>query len=347
MTSLITGGTGFIGQELLNLLLHRGDTVHVLYRNPRTMLSRPEKNLKYFQGDILDPPGLQRACAGCDRIFHLAGYAKNWARVPQTFLDVNVNGTRNVLLTALQARVQRVVLTSTVMTIGPSNGTPVDESAIRRAPMLTDYERSKQAAEDTATEFVRRGLEVVIVNPTRVFGPGLLNEGNSVTRMIKWYLEGKWRLVPGNGEAMGNYAFVPDVARGHLQAMERGKPGERYILGGENVSYNGLFDLVSRISGRRRVLLHVPPAMAVAVGHVEEQRARLFHGYPNISPAWVKTFLGDWAFSCQKATADLGYRITPLEAALRLTLEWLRNQEHANPNERELSKYVTITEPKG
>ena len=344
MKSMVTGATGFIGQELLDLLLRRGDIVHVLCRNPRMLQARPEQNLKCFTGDVLDPASVERAVAGCSSVFHLAGYAKNWARSPKTFFDVNVNGTRNVLIAARNNSVRRVVYTSTIMTVGPSHGAPIDESTVRQTPMLTDYERSKTAAEEEVAGFVREGMEVVVVNPTRVFGPGLLNEGNSVTRMIKWYLEGKWRLILGDGKAIGNYAFVRDVALGHLQAMERGRPGERYILGGENASYNEFFDSVSRIAGRRRLLVHVPPHLALAIGHTEEQRARWFRGYPSISPAWVKTFLADWAVACAKATTELGYQITPLESALRITLNWLWSLERVGRTERNLPDYGTFAD---
>lgn len=342
MNTLITGATGFIGRELMNLLLGRGDIVHALCRNPRDLWDRPERNLRCFQGDVLDRESLDRAVAGCDTVFHLAGYAKNWARNPETFFNVNVNGSRNVMLAAQKASVRRVVFTSTVMTIGPSRGTPIDETAVRQAPLLTTYEQSKRSVEEEVADFVRKGLEVVIVNPTRVFGPGLLNEGNSVTRMVKWYIEGRWRLVLGDGKAIGNYAFVRDVALGHLQALERGRPGERYILGGENASYNEFFDIVSRVVGRRRFLLHVPPSLAIGIGHAEELRARWFRGYPNISPAWVKTFLGDWAFSCSKAASELGYTITPLETALRLTINWLWNLEVARRSETRQSDTGTV-----
>lgn len=337
MTSLVTGATGFIGRELMHLLLRRGDTVHVLCRNPRLLWDRPEQNLKCFQGDVLDPSSVGRAIRGCDWVFHLAGYARNWARNPETFFQVNVNGTRNVLSAARESSVRRVVVTSTVMTVGPSHGAPIDESAVRRAPMLTDYEQSKHAMEQEAADFVRKGLDVVIVNPSRVFGPGLMNEGNSVTRMIKLYLEGKWRLIPGDGKAIGNYAFVRDVALGHLQAMERGRSGERYILGGENLSYDEFFELVSSTAGRSRLMLHVPARVAVAIGYAEERRARWFHGYPNISPSWVKTFLADWAFSCAKATTELGYQITPFKTALRLTVNWLWNSEVARRTDQILA----------
>ena len=321
MKSLITGGTGFIGERLAAQLVVRGESVRLLCRDPRA--GRAEGDVERCKGDILNPASLNRAMAGCDRVYHLAGYAHNWSRTPSTYFAVNAGGTRNVLEAARKAYVRRVVVTSTVMTIGPSNGSPASESTDRRIPMLTHYEQSKTVAEQIASDYVRSGLDVVIVNPTRVFGPGLMNEGNSGTRMIKLYIDGLWRLIPGDGEAVGNYAYVEDVARGHILAMEHGRRGERYILGGENVSYNDFFAAVSRAAGRRRVLFHIPGPLAIAAAYGDEFRARLFRGYPSLTPGWAKTFLLDNAYSLAKAQSELGYRITPLGEALDATIAWL------------------------
>jgi nucleoside-diphosphate-sugar epimerase len=325
MTSLVTGGTGFIGERLLAQLSARGDTVRMLCRHQRPAPETAGPTPEQFTGDVLDPDSIARAVEGCEMVYHLAGYARGWSRIPSAYFTVNVEGTRNVLEAARRAGVRRVVCTSTVMTIGPSNGAPSSESTLRRVPMLTVYEQSKTAEELVALRYAGNGLEVVIVNPTRVFGPGLLNEGNSATRMIKLYLEGLWRIVPGDGNAEGNYAYVEDVARGHILAMEHGRSGERYILGGENVSYNEFFAAVAKAAGRRRLLMHVPGPLAVASAYGDEFRARLFRGYPSITPGWARTFLLNNAYSCRKAETELGYAVTPLGDALATTVDWLRN----------------------
>ncbi len=335
MRVFVTGASGFIGQRLVQILTQRGDTVHALCRkrSPGTIL--PE-GVSVFEGDILDPPSTERAMTGCEGVLHVAGYAKNWARDPQDFYTVNVRGTQNVMQAALKLKVKRAVYTSSAMTLGPSNGVPLHENSLRTAPVLTDYEASKLEAEELVRTYARQGLEVAIVSPTRVHGPGLLTEGNSLTRMFKLYLEGKYRVIPGDGEALGNYAFLEDVARGHLLALERGTPGEQYTLGGENVSYNTLFTLVASISGRHHRLVHLPGNVLVGVSAIEECRARWFRGYPAITPGWMKTFLLDAAYSCSKAERDLGYHITPLTEALQVTLDWLKaspsNRDHHERN---------------
>jgi farnesol dehydrogenase len=307
MRSFVTGATGFIGQELVNALMHRGEEIHLISRKPFRGPARDDDNVRVFPGDLLHAGSLDRAMEGCDRVYHLAGYARNWARDPHVYTSVNVDGTRNVLESALKHAIQRVVVTSSIMTLGPSNDGTITEATVQTAPPLTQYERSKQAAEKLVLPFVKQGLEVMIVNPTRVFGPGLLNEGNSVTRMIKWYLEGKWRFILGDGKAIGNYSFVRDVAMGHVAAMEKGKPGERYILGGENISYNGFFQELNRVAGHGHILLHLPRLLALGVGHTEEVRAKWLGGYPGITPPWVRTFLSDWACTSDKAERDLEY----------------------------------------
>lgn len=326
MRTFITGSSGYIGKRLLEVLTKRRDEIHALYR-PGHANDQLPSGVTAFSGDILDPPSIERAMDGCDRAFHVAAYAKNWARDKQQFFATNVRGTTNVMQAALKLGLKKVVYTSTVMTLGPSNHIPVDESHTRTALLRTDYEASKLKAEGVVRTFADRGLEAVIVNPTRVFGHGLMTEGNSLTRMFKLYLDGTWRIIPGDGKAIGNYAYVDDIVLGHLLAMERGVSGERYILGGENVTFDTLFELVSQISGYHRRLVHIPGSILVAASHAEEWRARLLRGYPAITPGWMETFLLDSAYSCSKAERELGYHITPLRDALQQTLDWLMHRK--------------------
>jgi farnesol dehydrogenase len=324
MRILVTGATGFIGSQLARLLVRRGEAVRVLCRPGADLKPFDDLNLEICPGDILDAARVERAMAGCDRVFHLAAYARNWAKDPNTFFTVNVGGLKNVLDTALKTRVKKVVFTSSAVTLGPSNGCAVSESAVRVPEFFTDYERSKFVAEESIRHYLQRGLAVVIVNPTRVFGPGLLCEANAITKMIQLYLQGKWRLVLGNGSEIGNYAFVNDVVAGHLLAMSHGKAGERYILGGENVSFNNLFNIIADLCGQSYRLFHVPSALALAFSKIEQRRAQWLGHYPLITPDWVRTFLADWACSCAKAKRELGYAITPLRQALATTITWLK-----------------------
>lgn len=325
MKALVTGSTGFIGRRLVEQLIGAGWSVNAFVRPATDTSAVARGNVIIHRGDLGDRAALECAMRGCDAVFHLAAYARNWARNPEVFFKVNVEGTQNVLEAAKKAGVRRMVHTSTNLVLEPSSGAPVTEDILRSAPFYTHYEESKTAAEGLVRNAVQDGLEAVIVNPTRVFGPGLVSEGNSVTRLIKMYLRGDGRFVLGDGSNVGNYAFVEDVARGHILAAEKGHPGERYILGGENISFRGFYEMLAEASGQRHRIFCIPKTAARLLAEVEHRRASWFKGYPLISPEWVRLFLDDWACSSDKAIRELGYVITPLPEALRLTVEWLRN----------------------
>lgn len=324
MKTLVTGATGFIGGRLVEELTGRGEELVVLCRTGSSRPAGEHAGVSMIAGDILDRPSLDAAMTGCRRVYHLAGYAKNWAKDPTIFRRVNVDGLCNVLEAARASGVRRVVWTSSAVTPGPSNGTPVNEWTAREHSFFTDYECSKYLAEQRAREFSTQGLEVVTVNPTRVFGPGLLNEGNSVSKMIALYIAGKFRFVPGDGTAIGNYGYVDDVVNGMILAMESGRNGERYFLGGENKSYHEFFNMVSTVSGKRRRMFHLPAGLAMIFARLEELRSGFGH-HPLITRGWVRTFLSNWAVSLDKSRNELGYRPTPFADAVAETVGWITN----------------------
>jgi nucleoside-diphosphate-sugar epimerase len=331
MRSLITGGTGYIGQHLAQELLSRGEEVSILALPGADDDGMKEKGVDVYFGDVRDPDAIRRALRGCSRVYHLAAYARNWARDEDMFFDINVRGTRTVLEAAAEAGVSKLVHVSSNVVLGPSNGSWVCEDALRVNDFLTPYERSKFAADSFVRAFALRGLEFVIVYPTRVFGPGLAGESNSVTKMIQLYLKGRWRIIPGNGRCLGNYVYVDDLAKGIVLAMERGRHGNGYIIGGENVTFTRFFDEIRQLSGKRFALVHLPLWLALAFGFEEAARARLFRGYPTITPGWVRTLLGDWGNSIDKARRELGYVSTPFSVALKSTIDWLENSNGRVP----------------
>jgi nucleoside-diphosphate-sugar epimerase len=323
MKILVTGGTGFIGSRMIRFLCSSGITVRVLCRPSSDISVLTDFPVQIYKGDILDSSSVELAVEGCDYVFHLAGYAKNWAKDPQTFFRVNVTGTKNVLDASRKARVKKAVLTSTCLTLSTSNGELKKESDPRAEDFFCEYERTKFLAEQLISAYVQSGLPVVVVNPTRVFGPGLLTEGNSATKMIQLYLEGKWRFILGDGSALGNYVFVDDVVRGHWLALQRGCPGEKYTLGGENLTYNEFFRVLGEISQHHYRMIHVPYSIAAAFSELGMLFARLFGLYPLITRDWVRLFASDWAVSSERARSELGYEITPFYEALRKTVVWL------------------------
>ncbi|MEM7038747.1 MAG: SDR family oxidoreductase [Bacteroidota bacterium] len=327
MRSFITGATGYIGLNLAHRLAENGEQVHALCYEAELAHLFDHPNITVYHGSILDPGSLARAMEGCTQVYHLAGYARKWAKSPRLFFEVNVQGTLNVLETAIAAGVQRVVVTSTAGVFGPSGDGVVTEESARSVPFFYAYESSKFEAERKVHGFVKAGLDVVIVNPTRVYGPGLLSESNAGTKVMKDYVAGKWHFIPGNGRRVGNYVYIDDVVQGHILAMERGTKGEKYILGGTNASYNEFFDLLKELSRKRFWMRKVPVWLMLFLSKIQSGIARIFGKSPVAPPYLVRKFTYDWRLSSDKARRDLGYRITPLREGMRQTLEWLQGAE--------------------
>ena len=329
---LVTGSTGFIGSRLVAELARRGTAVRALVRPQGDLSGLEDPRIRAIRGDILDPESLRRAVEGCRQVYHLAAYARIWASDPATFHRVNAGGTRHVLEAARRAAVRRAVVVSSIVTLGPTPpGAVADERAARASPPLTEYEASKLEVEREALAASGDGLEVVVVNPTRVYGPGKLTEANSVSRLVDLYSRGRLPFVLAGGRAVGNYAYVDDLVAGLVAAMERGRPGERYILGGENAPLRRVLDLVDQLAGRRHLRLPLPAALARAYAHLERFRAVRLGSHPLITPGWLETFLRDGAFSCAKAERELGYRITPLAEGLRRTWAWIERRREEAP----------------
>jgi len=207
----------------------------------------------------------------------------------------------------------------------------VTEKSEQWVKHFTEYEKSKSIMEERTNKYVREGLNVVIVNPTRVYGPGLLSESNAVTRVIKDYMRGKWRIMPGNGRRTGNYAFIDDVVTGHVLAMKKGMSGERYILGGENQSYESFFQHVKEISKMSYRLHYIPYFIMLVAAYVQLFLARVLNKQPQVTPGLVKKYLYDWDTSSSKAIKELGYEITPLPVAVQRTINWLRDPANNLP----------------
>jgi len=339
MAIFITGGTGFIGRKLIERLSLGGEALHLLVRSQSNIanLERTE-NIHFFYGDVTEENSISSGMKGCDKVYHLAAYARNWSFDKDQYYKVNVTGAMNIFEAALKNKVEKVVFTSSCVTLGPSSdGTLTEKDWKPRESFFTEYEKSKYLAELEALKFVQKGLNLVMVNPTRVYGPGLLTEANSVTRIAQQYLDGKFPLILNRGKEVGNYAFVEDVVIGHILAMEKGKTGERYLLGGDNVSLKNLFSLLDEITQTKHLQINIPPGIARLVAWLEEISANIFRKYPQISRDWVDTFLQNWKYSCEKAEKELGYKYLTLKQGLKITCDWILNQKTvSNKNPRRL-----------
>jgi farnesol dehydrogenase len=317
----ITGSTGFVGSVLLEKLVQRGFFVKGLVRN----LPERKTNVEYVTGDITEIESLRLGMKGCRYVFHLAAYAKNWSPNPNTYEQINIQGTRNVFTVAKELGVERIVWTSTIVTLGQTPPNVIGHEAMPRITKhyFTDYERTKTLMEQESIQWIKEGLPLVIVNPTRVYGPGSLAESNTVSKLINDFRHGRFPFLLNRGVNIGNYGFVNDIAEGHLLAMEHGKIGERYILGGENVSLEKLFRTVDRIDGKKRLQCKIYWIIPMMLAYFFWWRAKYFGVYPPMTPGWVRTFLVDWAFSCDKAKQELGYSPIPFEEGIQKTCQWL------------------------
>ncbi len=328
--SLVTGASGFIGSNLVDRLTEQGQEVRALHRAPARPDRYPPAGLAVEQrGDISDVDSLLSAMTGCSQVFHLAGYARNWAPDPRTYWKINVQGLKNVLDAARQTGVRRVVWTSTVMTVGPTpKGQVCDETYNPpEHPRHTHYEASKIDAEKLARSYVDEfGMDLVTVNPTRVFGPGPFTEGNALAKLMDDYDLGRAPFLLNGGRNVGNYVHVQDVVQGLLLAMRRGRSGERYLLGGENKTLKEFFDTIDKLSGKRHFRITVRRPLSLGIAYLMQWRAKWFGIYPPVTPPWVKSFMSDWAYSSRKATEELGYQPMPFDESMRITYDWLIQQ---------------------
>lgn len=276
-------------------------------------------------GDLTDRDSIARAVDGCAEVYHLAGYAKNWSPRREVYDELNVRAMLAVLNAARRAGARRIVWTSSQLTSGPTPPGQVADEATPRSSgrCLTDYERSKLEGERLAVAAAEQDVPVVIVNPTRVYGPGYLTEGNAVTRLIDMYDRGLVPVLLNFGRNVGNWALVDDVVEGMILAMERGRTGQKYILGGENATLRQFFRTIDRATGRRHFQIPILRFAPLAFAHLQQKRADWFGVYPTITPGWVRTFLADWPCTSAKAQRELGYRPRSLEEGIQVTWEWL------------------------
>jgi dihydroflavonol-4-reductase len=317
VTSCITGATGFIGGHVARLQSEAGAPPRVTYRDESRLERLAGLDVDPVRADALDRAALRRAFRGCELVFHTAGYVAS--RPAEKVWEVNALAPRITVEAAAAEGVRRVVLTSSVAGIGPSPPGEVntEESPFRGGGLGLTYVDSKHEGENEALAAgARLGVEIVIVNPSYVFGVPVdrSQPGETSTRMIGNYMSGR---LPAVVDAGTNVVDVHDVARAHLAAAERGKPGERYILGGHDVSWVELLERVARLSGVSHPLLVLPPETAHLARFAESL------GLPSpISPEGVVLMAQNWRYSSRKARRELGHKARPLDDTLGDTVAW-------------------------
>ncbi|MBN8680790.1 MAG: NAD-dependent epimerase/dehydratase family protein [Chitinophagales bacterium] len=321
---LITGASGYIGGVLAERLQAAGNQVLALVRN--LPAANQPNGIQWIKGDLHTIQVLNEAMRGVEEVYHVAAYARPWAKDRSTFYQINVEGAENVFQAAAKNNVRRVVFTSTAGVFGPcQNFQPVAEDSTPWARVYTEYDRSKIAAENLVRKRAAEGQDIVIVNPSRVYGPGDPSTINAVNKMIQLYLKGRFRFLPGDGSGLGNYVYIDDVVNGHILAMEKGRSGENYILGGINTSYKAFFDAVAKAGGKQFFTMSMPIAVMQFSARIMQLRADWFGIPPAITPEWIDRFEVHWMLSHQKAIEELGYQTTSLDTGLERTARWLQS----------------------
>ncbi len=323
MKILLTGSTGYLGSRVGRRLAESGHDVAALCRPGREGAVPP--GCRPVAGDLRDPSSIRRAVAGRDALVHMGALVRMWVPDRRDFERINVEGLSATLRAAEEAGVARVLYTSTVVALGPTDGAVRDESYERqRLSFCTDYERTKWIAERLVREKISSGSPITVVYPGVVYGPGAPTEGNLLRRMLVDHLGGRLRARLGRGDRRICYAFIEDVAEGHRLALERGRPGRGYILGGENATQDEIFRILSGITGVPPPRRAVPYWAGETAGFLLEAAARVTGIRPAVTRGVVRTFRYEWAYSSERAEAEIGYRITPLIEGLRSTIEALR-----------------------
>lgn len=321
MKALITGASGFVGANLVRALLQKGFAVRALVRplsNTRTLQGL---DVEFVRGDVRDLSSVKRAIQGCSLVFHVAALYAFWVRPRKLLYDVNVEGTRNVLQTAWDVKVERVVHTSSVAALGGTcDDAPLDES-VEEPWFVGDYQRSKFLAERVAREFVGKGLPVVIVNPAMPVGPYDAKPTPSGQVMVDFLN----RRMPAYVDTRLNVVDVEAVALGHILAAERGRVGERYILGGENLTLEQLLGKLSQITGLPAPRMKLPYDPLLVAAHINTAVRSLLPGSAlRLTPESLRMARYHPYFSSEKAARELGFPIRPVDEALHKAVQWFR-----------------------
>jgi dihydroflavonol-4-reductase len=320
MKTLVTGATGFLGSHIARQLVARGDDVRVLARASSDLRALEGFPAERCTGDLRDVASLKSALQGVTRIYHVAADYRLWAHDPSEIYESNVTGTRNLLETARCAGVEQFIYTSTVATIAIAGTKDLPNEATQSSvgEMIGHYKRSKFMAEECALRAAQSGLPVVIVNPTTPVGPGDWKP-TPTGKIIVDFLNGR---MPGYVDTGLNFVPVEDCARGHLLAAERGRTGERYILGGVNLTLKNVLDILSGITGRPAPQWKFPHALAYAAGCVDTAVSRVLGREPRIPLEGVRMARHKMFVDASRAQRELGFSHGPIETAMQRAVAW-------------------------
>ncbi len=328
MRIFITGATGFVGSHVARALADQGAELRALVRPTSDLRNLAGLNAEHATGDLRDSASIEKAMSGCDTVFHVAADYRLWVRDPDEMYRANLEGTRSLLDAARRNKVRRVVYTSSVATMGfTSNGHVADEnSPVSLANMIGPYKRSKFMAEEVAMAAGRSGMDVVVVNPTTPVGERDIKP-TPTGRIVVDFLKKKFPAYVDTGL---NLVDVTECARGHVAALEKGRSGERYILGGENLTLKQILDKLAAITGLPSPRVKVPYFVALATGVVDEiVTGRIMGKEPRATIDAVRMGRKKMFVVSAKAERELGWKTVPVDGALRRAVDWFQSNGYA------------------
>jgi dihydroflavonol-4-reductase len=328
MKALVTGSTGFIGAAVARCLLEHGVEVRVLVRRDSDLGNLQGLKVEQTYGDLRDIASLRQAVAGCRHVYHVAAHYAFWAKDPRIFYDINVTGTRHLMEAARDAGVERIVYTSTIGAIGlpPGGGVGTEETPVSLDQMAGHYKRSKYLAEQEVRKLAHAGLPLVIVNPRAPVGARDMKP-TPTGQVIVDFMKGR---MPAYIETGMNLIDVDDVAVGHLRAMEKGKTGERYILGNQNLMLRDILALLSGLTGVPVPTIKLPRWSVLPLAYANQWLADyVTRRPPRIPLEGVKMAKYVMHYDCSKAIRELGLPQTPVEVALEKAVRWFRDHKYA------------------
>ncbi len=328
MTTLVTGAAGFLGSHVARQLVAGGEEVRVLMRPSSSNRAISDLSLEYVTGDLRDAGSLDRAMKDVQRVFHVAADYRLWAKKPQDIYDSNVGGTKNLLAAAERAGVEQLIYTSTVATIAVDRPElPNEFTDAKLDEMVGHYKRSKWMAEQEVLQAAKKGLPVIVAMPTTPVGPWDWKP-TPTGKIILDFLNGK---MPGYVETGLNFVGVEECAAGHLLAAEKGKVGERYLLGAENLTLKELLDTLAKITGLAAPKWKIPHGLALGVAYVETGFSRMIGKEPQIPVEGVKIAQHKMFVDASRAKRELGFQPGPVAAALERAVRWYQANGYISP----------------
>jgi NAD+-dependent farnesol dehydrogenase len=323
---LVTGGAGFLGTRLVQRLAERGEDMRLLVRDPSRAPGPAGVDVDIVAGDVTDDETLRRAVDGCDRVIHAAALVREWAPDPTLFDRVNVEAPLALLDAAGGAGVEKVVVVSSFIALGPSGERPAtEEHEVPDRTFFNDYERTKTEGRRRLRERLGSPPALVIVYPGVIYGPGRKTAGNIMVRLILDHAKGKMPGLLGGGKQLWSYVHVDDVCDGLLASLDQ-PGGSAFVLGGDNVSQRDFWQAVSTVGGLPVLRRRIPLFAARAVAGLSFLRARLLGREPPMTPGAVRIFEHDWALDSSHAHRTFGYAPRSLEEGLGDTFAWLRRE---------------------